>query len=55
MKYNAFDDNEYRAFVFNESKIVTDDSEPEEHTPESIFGLDTDCMGNCFSDADAGL
>ena len=40
-----------------------DNSEPEEvdeHSPENLDldagrFLDTDCMGNCFSDADPGL
>jgi len=50
------EENEYRAFVLNESRISTDDREIDEFAPESIFGeLDTDCMGNCFSDADPGL
>lgn len=28
---------------------------PDEFTPESVFGEETDAMGNCFSDADNGL
>jgi len=60
MKYNAFDDQEYAAFILNESKIQTDDREIDEHSPENLDldagrFLDTDCMGNCFSDADPGL
>lgn len=66
MKYNSYDDQELTAFVLNESRISTDDREMDEFSPEAVFefddesvhpyfGLDTDCMGNCFSDADPGL
>lgn len=66
MKYNSYDDQELTAFVLNESRIKTDDREMDEFSPEAVFGfdnesvhpyfgLDTDCMGNCFSDADPGL
>ena len=35
---------------------LNDESEgPDEFSPESVFGEDTDCLGNCFSDADPGL
>ena len=55
-RFNNYDDDDYRAFILNESRISTDDREIDEFSPESIFGeLDTDCMGNCFSDADPGL
>ena len=40
MKYNAFDEQEYSAFIFNESKLSTDDRELDEFECESIFGDD---------------
>ena len=43
------DERELDAFKYNDS------NEQDEFSPESIFGLDTDCNGNCFSDADPGL
>ena len=43
------DEREYDAFSQNDS------NEPDEFSPESIYGLDTDCNGKCFSDADPGL
>jgi len=55
IRTNNYDDNEYTAFILNESRVRTDDAELDEFSPESIFGLDTDCMGMCFSDADPGL
>jgi hypothetical protein len=56
-KNNPYDDDDFRAFVSNESRIKTDDREIDEHSPENLLPdeLDTDCMGNCFSDADPGL
>jgi len=44
------DENEPNAFSLNDSR-----EEPDEFSPESVFGPDTDCMGNCFTDADPGL
>lgn len=54
--YMAFDDD-YRAFVLNESCIFTDDRVIDEFSPENLLPdeLDTDCMGNCFSDSDPEL
>jgi hypothetical protein len=51
------EENHFNAFVLNESRIKTDDREINEHSPENLLPdeLDTDCMGNCFSDADPGL
>lgn len=58
MTRNPYDEDEYRAFVLNERRIATDDREIDEHSPINLLDpdeLDTDCMGNCFSDADPGL
>lgn len=54
---NYFDENEYAAFISDESRIFTDDREIDEFSPENILHneLDTDCMGNCFSDSDPEL
>lgn len=55
---NYYDEAEYAAFRDNESKIRTDDRELDEFSPENLLNpdeLDTDCMGNCFTDADPGL
>ena len=57
-KCNHYDKNEFNAFISDESKIVTDDRELDEHDPALLLNpdeLDTDCMGNCFTDADPGL
>lgn len=56
-KYNAFDESEYNAFRDNESRIKTDDSDPEEHSYENldpemkIFNTDD----RYYSDTDPGL
>ena len=55
---NYYDEQEYAAFRDNESRIKTDDQELDEFSPIHLLDtdeLDTDCMGNCFSDADPGL
>ena len=56
-KNNPYDDDDFRAFVSNESRIRADDREFDKFSPENLLPdeLDTDCMGNCFSDADPGL
>ena len=57
-RFNNYDDDDFRAFVSNESRIKTDDRELDEFSPENLLNpdeLDTDCMGNCFSDTDPGL
>ena len=35
-RYNNFDDQEYSAFVLNESRISTDDREIDEHSFENL-------------------
>ena len=37
-KHNPYDDDDFRAFVLNESKIKTDDMELDEFSPEAVFG-----------------
>ena len=57
-KCNPYDENEFNAFISDESRIKIDDREIDEFSPENLLDpdeLDTDCMGNCFSDADPGL
>ena len=65
-RFNNYDENDLNAFRDNESRIKTDDRDEDEFSPESVFGfdnesvhpyfgLDTDCMGNCFTDADPEL
>ena len=35
-KCNPYDESEYAAFRDNESRIRTDDSEPDEHDPSNL-------------------
>lgn len=68
MKTNLFDENEFNAFIQNESRISTDDRDEDERTPDlccgiyedefspdAYFGDDLDSFGRNFSDADPGL
>ncbi len=40
MKTNPYDEQEFAAFVLNESKLSTDDRELDEFDPSAIFGDD---------------
>jgi hypothetical protein len=42
-------------FMADQQRKITDDDDPDEFSPEAVFGDDIDALGRNFSDADNGL